>query len=80
MPGMGGDEQFRTTQVAVLEQEIAGIDIIASGKAHRRTHNRHSSQRDAKPFLAENSVLAGRDATETHNKIRPQRDASGSYL
>jgi methionine synthase II (cobalamin-independent) len=33
------DAQFRTMQAAVLEQEIAGIDIITSGEAHRRTHN-----------------------------------------
>ena len=36
------DAQFRTMQAAVLEQEIAGIDIITGGEAHRRTHNRHA--------------------------------------
>ncbi|MBF6568216.1 MAG: hypothetical protein IVW54_04980 [Candidatus Binataceae bacterium] len=36
------DAQFRATQAAILEQEIAGIDIITGGEMHRRTHNRHS--------------------------------------
>ena len=36
------DAQFRTMQASVVEQEIAGIDIITGGEAHRRTHNRHS--------------------------------------
>jgi 5-methyltetrahydropteroyltriglutamate--homocysteine methyltransferase len=36
------DAQFRTMQAAILEQEIAGIDIITGGETHRRTHNRHS--------------------------------------
>lgn len=36
------DAQFRAGQAAVLDQEIAGIDVITSGEMHRRTHNRHS--------------------------------------
>jgi 5-methyltetrahydropteroyltriglutamate--homocysteine methyltransferase len=36
------DAQFRATQAAILEQEIAGIDIVTGGEMHRRTHNRHS--------------------------------------
>ena len=36
------DVQLRATQAAILEQEIAGIDIITGGEMHRRTHNRHS--------------------------------------
>ena len=36
------DAQFRATQAAILEQEIAGIDVITGGEMHRRTHNRHS--------------------------------------
>jgi 5-methyltetrahydropteroyltriglutamate--homocysteine methyltransferase len=36
------DAQFRTTQAAILEQEIAGIDVITGGEMHRRRHNRHS--------------------------------------
>ena len=36
------DAQMRATQAAILEQEIAGIDIITGGEMHRRRHNRHS--------------------------------------
>ena len=36
------DAQYRASQAAILEQEAAGIDVIASGEMHRRTHNRHS--------------------------------------
>lgn len=36
------DAQCRASQAAVLDQEIAGIDVITGGEMHRRTHNRHS--------------------------------------
>jgi 5-methyltetrahydropteroyltriglutamate--homocysteine methyltransferase len=36
------DAQFRATQAAILEQEVAGIDVITGGEMHRRTHNRHA--------------------------------------
>jgi 5-methyltetrahydropteroyltriglutamate--homocysteine methyltransferase len=36
------DAQYRTGQAAILDQEIAGIDVITGGEMHRRTHNRHS--------------------------------------
>jgi 5-methyltetrahydropteroyltriglutamate--homocysteine methyltransferase len=36
------DAQLRATQAAILEQEIAGIDVITGGEMHRRTHNRHA--------------------------------------
>src|SRR5436190_21978616 len=36
------DAQFRAMQAAILEQEVAGIDVITGGEMHRRTHNRHS--------------------------------------
>src|ERR1700736_2161851 len=41
-PGDFTDAQLRATQAAILEQEIAGIDVITGGEMHRRTHNRHS--------------------------------------
>ena len=41
-PGDFTDAQYRTTQAAILEQEVAGIDVITGGEMHRRTHNRHS--------------------------------------
>src|SRR4051812_46100623 len=36
------DAQLRASEAAVLDQEIAGIDVITSGEMHRRTHNRHA--------------------------------------
>ncbi len=36
------DAQYRVSQAAVLDQELAGIDVITGGEMHRRTHNRHS--------------------------------------
>jgi 5-methyltetrahydropteroyltriglutamate--homocysteine methyltransferase len=36
------DAQFRATQAAVKDQELAGIDIITGGEMHRRTNNRHA--------------------------------------
>lgn len=36
------DAQLRASQAAILEQQIAGIDVITGGEMHRRTHNRHS--------------------------------------
>src|ERR1700688_1394403 len=36
------DAQFRAGQAAVLDQELAGIDVVTGGEMHRRTHNRHS--------------------------------------
>jgi 5-methyltetrahydropteroyltriglutamate--homocysteine methyltransferase len=36
------DAQYRCTEAAILDQELAGIDIVTSGEMHRRTHNRHS--------------------------------------
>jgi 5-methyltetrahydropteroyltriglutamate--homocysteine methyltransferase len=41
-PADFADAQLRATQAAILEQEIAGIDVITGGEMHRRTHNRHS--------------------------------------
>ena len=36
------DAQYRSTQAAVLDQELAAIDVVTGGEMHRRTHNRHS--------------------------------------
>lgn len=36
------DAQFRCGEAAILDQELAGIDLITTGEMHRRTHNRHS--------------------------------------
>jgi 5-methyltetrahydropteroyltriglutamate--homocysteine methyltransferase len=36
------DAQFRASEAAIHDQELAGIDVITDGELHRRTHNRHS--------------------------------------
>ena len=36
------DAQYRASQAAILDQEIAGIDVVTGGEMHRRTHNRHA--------------------------------------
>lgn len=36
------DAQYRATQAAILDQELAGIDVVTGGEMHRRTHNRHA--------------------------------------
>lgn len=36
------DAQVRASEAAILEQDIAGIDVVTGGEMHRRTHNRHS--------------------------------------
>src|ERR1700704_958435 len=35
------DAQYRASQAAVLDQKLAGIDLIPGGEMQRRTHNRH---------------------------------------
>ena len=40
--GAMADAQYRATQGAVLDQQLAGVDVITGGEMHRRTHNRHS--------------------------------------
>ena len=36
------DAQYRASQAAILDQELAGIDVVTGGEMHRRTHNRHA--------------------------------------
>jgi len=36
------DAQLRASHAAILEQEVAGIDLITGGEMHRRRHNRHA--------------------------------------
>lgn len=40
--GALADAQFRASQATILDQHIAGIDVVTGGEMHRRTHNRHS--------------------------------------
>jgi hypothetical protein len=36
------DAQYRVGHAAILDQELAGIDVMTGGETYRRTHNRHS--------------------------------------
>lgn len=36
------DAQWRATQAAIVDQEIAGIDVINGGEMHRRENNRYA--------------------------------------
>lgn len=36
------DAQFRASQAAIVDQEVADIDVINGGEMHRRTNNRHA--------------------------------------
>jgi 5-methyltetrahydropteroyltriglutamate--homocysteine methyltransferase len=36
------DAQYRAGEAAILDQQLAGIDVITGGEMHRRTHNRHA--------------------------------------
>lgn len=36
------DAQFRATEAAILDHEVAGIDVLTGGEMHRRTNNRHA--------------------------------------
>jgi 5-methyltetrahydropteroyltriglutamate--homocysteine methyltransferase len=36
------DAQYRAGQAAILDQDLAEIDVITGGEMHRRTHNRHA--------------------------------------
>jgi 5-methyltetrahydropteroyltriglutamate--homocysteine methyltransferase len=40
--GSLADAQYRCTEGAILDQELARIDVVTGGEMHRRTHNRHS--------------------------------------
>jgi 5-methyltetrahydropteroyltriglutamate--homocysteine methyltransferase len=40
--GSVSDAQYRCTEAAILDQELAAIDVVTGGEMHRRTHNRHS--------------------------------------
>lgn len=40
--GSMADAQYRSMQAAILDQELADVDVITGGEMHRRTHNRHS--------------------------------------
>ena len=60
------DAQYRGTQAAILDQELAGIDVITGGEMHRRTHNRHS------PPNAMLNYLLAEDSGAFQGSTRPK--------
>jgi len=74
------DAQYRSTQAAVLDQEIAGIDVITGGEMHRRTHNRHSPPNAMLAFLAEDPGVPRQHAAEADHPARPERLPSRRHL
>src|SRR4051794_40286623 len=65
-PGDFADAQLRASQAAILEQEVAGVDVITGGEMHRRTHNRHSP-----PNAMLNHFWQKMPAFENVNRPRP---------
>ena len=63
--GAMADAQFRASQAAILDQELAGIDVITGGEMHRRTHNRHSPPMPC-------SVISGRRSPPFQGSTRPK--------
>ena len=81
LPEDMADAQHRVMQAAVVEQEMAGIDMITGGETHRRTHNRHSPPNAMlNYFWQKNTGVSGRDPTKADHEIRPECYAPGSYL
>ena len=71
------DAQFRASQAAVLDQELAGIDVITGGEMHRRTHNRHAPPNAMLNYLlAENSGLPG----QRPDRSRSRRTIPMSFI
>ena len=65
------DAQFRASQAAVLDQEIAGIDVITGGEMHRRTHNRHSPPN---AMLNQNRLFPFHSGSTVANRGLPAND------
>jgi 5-methyltetrahydropteroyltriglutamate--homocysteine methyltransferase len=66
-PSDSADAQFRATQAAILEQEIAGIDVITGGEMHRRTYRHSPPNAMLNYFWQKIPSFHGRDQAETHH-------------
>ena len=66
------DAQLRATQAAILEQEIAGVDVITGGEMHRRRHNRHAPPNAMlNHFWQKIPSFQGENSTQIDHSIRP---------
>ncbi|MEW6441239.1 MAG: hypothetical protein AB1640_09940 [bacterium] len=64
------DAQLRTTRAAIVDQEIAGIDIITGGEMHRRTNNRHAPPNAMLNFFWEKTVA---ERIRAHRRLPPEQ-------
>ena len=75
------DAQYRASQAAILDQEIANIDVITGGEMHRRTHNRHSPPNAMlNHFWQKILAFQGETRPKVDHEIQSKRHPSGSYL
>jgi hypothetical protein len=66
------DAQYHATPAAVLDQEIAAIDVVTGGEMHRANPQPAlSAERHAELLLAEDSCVPGRDTTAADHQARP---------
>ncbi len=56
----------------MLDQELAGIDVVTSGEMHRRTHNRHSPPNAMPNFFWQKIGASGQHATQGDRAARPR--------
>jgi hypothetical protein len=66
------DAQFRAGHAAILDQEIAGIDVIAGRDASAHAQPALATERDAELFLAKNSGIPGEHPTQADHETRPR--------
>ena len=68
------DAQFRCTEAAILDQELAGIDVVTGGEMHRRTHNRHSPPNAMLNYFWQKIArLPGQHAAQADHAARSRR-------
>ena len=58
----------------MLDQELAGIDVVTGGEMHRRTHNRHSPPNAMLNFFWQKIPrLPGQHEAQADHAARPRR-------
>ena len=67
------DAQYRASQAAVLDQELAGIDVVTGGEMHRRTHNRHSPPNAMLNISGRKSRRSGQHPAQADHAARSRR-------
>ena len=81
LPEDMGDAQYRVMQAAIIDQEVAGIDVITGGETHRRTHNRHAPPNAMLNYFWQKiPAFQGETRPKPITKIRPECHPSSGYL